>query len=370
MIKLVYAAILFLLSLMVIFRAPVYFLWLADVAITSFPFIFIGLSLIGFVSGLWVSKYQGLVLILSFSSLIFFTLPLFVSLWGASTIYTEMKKVFPSKCGESSISLTRMFSRAPNDKFETMVYKQTPELTLDFYRSISSEPSPLILVIHGGSWQSGDSRQLAELNTYLSWKGYHVAAINYRLAPEYKSPAPVEDTRQAIDFLKKNAGKLNIDTTSIVILGRSAGAQIGLTAAYSQSIPGVKGVISFYGPADMVWGGQIKVNKWVLDTDKIYKNYFGGNYKEVPGKFKESSACEYVSKNAPPTLIIHGTNDPLVSFDHGHRLRKKLNEAGVRNYFLKLPLATHGCDYNINGPYGQLTTRAVENFINSVTWKK
>lgn len=370
MIKLIYAALLFLLSLLVIFRAPVYFLWLADVAITNFPFVFMGLSLVGFISGFWVSRYQGLVLILSFSSLIFFTLPVIMALLGSSKISLEMLKIFPSESTGAPVSLGKMFREARNGSFETFTYKKAPALTLDFYRSVSRQPSPLILIIHGGSWKSGNSRQLPELNTYLSGKGYHVAAINYRLAPAFRSPAPLQDTFEALDFLIKNAGKLKINANSIVIVGRSAGAQIGLTAAYSRRIPGLRGVVSFYGPADMVWGGQIKANKWVLDTDKIYKNYFGGTYDQVPAKFMEASACEYVSRDSPPTLIIHGTNDPLVSFNHGHRLQKKLVKYGVKNYFLQLPLATHGCDYNIYGPHGQLTTRAVEHFINSVTWKK
>ena len=117
----------------------------------------------------------------------------------------------------------------------------------------------------------------------------------------------------------------------------------------------------------MVWCGQTKVSKMVLNTDKIYKDYFGGSYSEVPNKFKEASACEYADRSSTPTLMIQGTTDPLVSYYHSVRLQNKLNAAHVKNYFLDLPFATHGCDLNINGPYGQITTFTVERFINSVT---
>ncbi len=96
-------------------------------------------------------------------------------------------------------------------------------------------------------------------------------------------------------------------------------------------------------------------------------NFLGGNIEQVPEKFKESSALEYVNKNSTPTLIIHGENDAMVSFQHSIHLDKKLKENSVKHYFLDLPWATHGCDYNINGPSGQLSTYTIERFINSVT---
>jgi acetyl esterase/lipase len=240
-------------------------------------------------------------------------------------------------------------------------------LTLDYYPSDSSGKSPLIIVIHGGAWETGDSKQLPALNNYLADRGYNIVTINYRLAPAYKSPAPVEDTRDAINFLIQHAEQLKIDTNNIVLLGRSAGAQIALVTAYSLHSKNIKGVVSFYGPADMVWGGQTKVSKLVLNTDRIYKDFFGGLYNEVPDKFKEGSACEYVDVSSTPTLMIQGTTDPLVAYHHSELLQRKLNSFHVKNYFLNLPFATHGCDYNINGPYGQITTYAIERFLNSVT---
>ena len=210
---------------------------------------------------------------------------------------------------------------------------------------------------------------MPELNSYLAKKGFNVASINYRLAPAYKAPVPVEDTKDAIKYFIENAEELNIDTNKIVLLGRSAGAQIALNAAYDFHLPNIKGVVSYYGPADMVWGGQIKVSKLVLNTDLIYDNYFGGNYKQVPNKFVESSALESADETSPPTLLIHGNTDPLVSFNHAVHLQKKLNQLKVPNYFLQLPFATHGCDYSLKGPAGQVCTYAVERFIKSVTDK-
>jgi acetyl esterase/lipase len=60
-----------------------------------------------------------------------------------------------------------------------------------------------VVVIHGGGWDTGNRRQLPELNSWLARAGYAVASLDYRLAPEHAYPAPVEDVRDAIAFLKK-----------------------------------------------------------------------------------------------------------------------------------------------------------------------
>jgi acetyl esterase/lipase len=74
-----------------------------------------------------------------------------------------------------------------------------------------------------------------------------------------------------------------------------------------------------------------------------------------------------VNKQSVPTLIIHGANDVLVSPDHSRRLNLKLEQNGIKHFYLRLPWATHGFDFNLNGPGGQLATYTVERFLNAVT---
>jgi len=139
-----------------------------------------------------------------------------------------------------------------------------------------------------------------------------------------------------------------------------------LLAAYTMHEPALKGVIDFYGPTDMVWGYSIPSNPWIMDSRKVMEDYVGGTYKEVPQKYFNSSPVEFVSRQSVPTLIIHGDNDVLVSPEHSRRLTVKLQHNGIKYYYLKLPWATHGFNYNLNGPGGQLSTFAVETFLNTV----
>lgn len=222
-------------------------------------------------------------------------------------------------------------------------------------------------MVHGGSWAGGDSQQLPELNSYLAAKGYNVASINYRMAPKWQTPAPVEDIQATIAYCRSHADELHIDTNNFVLIGRSAGAQIALLAAYTLHEPALKGVVDFYGPADMVWGYSIPSNPWIMDSRKVMEDYIGGSYTKVPGKFHACSPLEFVNKQSVPTLIIHGENDVLVSREHSRRLDLKLTQNGVKHYWLKLPWATHGFDYNLNGPGGQLSTYAVETFLKAVS---
>ena len=244
-------------------------------------------------------------------------------------------------------------------------------MTLDFYPAQDQGaefilPRPCVIVVHGGSWAGGDSKQLPELNSYLAAKGYNVAAINYRMAPKWQTPAPVEDIEAAIAYLKAHADELHIDIKNFVLLGRSAGAQIATLAAYTIHEPALKGVIDFYGPEDMVWGYSIPSNPLIMDSRKVMDDYIGGPYSKVPQKYFACSPLEFVSKQSPPTLIIHGSNDVLVSPEHSRRLNLKLQQNGIKHYWLKLPWATHGFDYNLNGPGGQLSTFAVETFLKTV----
>jgi acetyl esterase/lipase len=370
MIKLFFTLLLLLASLLIIFPAPNGFLWKVAVGFTNFPYLPMLLALVLFFAGLKSSTFSIPISVASIIAFIIFSLPI-IEAYKKKNNIAELQKTFPIK-DESRLppvfSFTKMFGNSENADFKTVVYKNigTKSLTLDFYAAKNNKRSPLVIVIHGGSWQSGDNKQLPELNSYLVTKGYNVAAINYRLAPEHKAPAPVLDTKDAIDFFIAHASEYNIDTNNVVLLGRSAGAQVALCAAYNFHLPNIKGVISYYGPADMVWAGQLSANAGVLNNNEIYDNYLGGQYKDVPEKFKEISAVHCADTSSPPTLMIHGKIDPLVYYIHNEHLQKRLNELKVPNYYVEFKHATHGCDYSIKSPAGQVCTYAVERFLQSV----
>ncbi|MCE3259390.1 MAG: esterase/lipase, partial [Bacteroidetes bacterium] len=252
-------SILLLLSLLVLFKAPTNFFWRVAVAVTEFPYVFIAVSLISFFFCLKAERYKALLLVLNIITIFFYFLPVISAYLRSMWLENELSDVFPYKEQETQLkepySFLKMFSGIGiKDVSPTIfLYKKSPgkDLNLDFY-SGGEKKLPCVIVIHGGSWSAGDSRQLPDLNSYLANRNYHVAAINYRLAPEFQSPAPVEDVRDALAFLSSKSDELHIDTSNFVLVGRSAGGQIALLTAYTSENKNIKGVVSFYAPADMV----------------------------------------------------------------------------------------------------------------------
>lgn len=394
MARLIFLIVFFLISLLAVFRAPAYYLWLLAIAVTEYPLIFAAIAALLTAWGIWVMPYRLAGNIIGIITIILFLSPVVRAYFAGSNLRADMAASFtgggqpPIFPHRKPFSFSGLFKTTPEIPYKTITYANYPDiaLTLDYYTGASPKSSPkertsegsnslplgegrggVVIVIHGGSWSSGDSRQLPELNSYLAAKGYQVASINYRMAPKYQTPAPVEDVKKALDYLTKHAQELRIDTNKFVLLGRSAGAQIALLAAYTLHDKRIKGVIDFYGPADMVWGYSVPSNPLIMDSRKVMERYIGGPYKQMPDKYAACSPIEFADDKAIPTLIIHGSNDVLVSPEHSRRLNLKLQQHNIRHYWLKLPWATHGFDYNLNGPGGQLSTYAVETFLNTIS---
>lgn len=397
MIRFYILIVFFLISLLAIFKAPEYHLWLLAIGVTEYPLIFFFITLILCLTGFWAHKYQMAGTILSVVTMLVFLSPIIRAYWVAKSVNKDMQAAFHNINGDKTVLSYPADHRSPFNFFNlfkkqdsipsrtlTYVTYNDTAMKLDFYpaqplslsgRTVQDdEPEiaisakrPCVIVVHGGSWAGGDSKQLPELNSYLAQHGYNVAAINYRLAPKWQTPAPVEDIHAAMAYCRQHADELHIDTNKFVLLGRSAGSQIALLATYTMHDPALKGVIDFYGPSDMVWGYSIPSNPLIMDSRKVMDDYVGGTYSQVPQKYFNCSPVEFVSKTSVPTLMIHGMNDVLVSPEHCRRLIKKLKPNGVKYYWLQIPWATHGFDYNLNGPGGQLSTYVVETFLNTVT---
>ena len=170
----------------------------------------------------------------------------------------RLRRAFgPVALDRAPFSLTGLRpASGPPVTVSTRVYTRpgTPdELSLDFYAAVRTDgrPAPCVVLIHGGGWFSGGRTELAGLDRWLARRGYAVAAIDYRLAPQHHWPDPADDVGAAITWLRGHADELGLDPQRFVLLGRSAGGQIATAFAYSRSDPVVRGVVSFYGPQDL-----------------------------------------------------------------------------------------------------------------------
>lgn len=280
--------------------------------------------------------------------------------------------------GEGAFSPGRLYAgtKPPAAAVRTEVFSQPggQGLPLDFYRpgaiqDARPKPRPCLVVIHGGGWDGGDRTQLAEWNTRWVAQGYAVAAISYRLAPQAVWPAQGEDVRAAIAWLKTNAARLEIDPSRLVLLGRSAGGQLATAVGYGARDPAIRGVIALYAPHDMPFAWSVSREDDALNSVKLMRQYFGGP-PDTAGRlagYESASGQLLAAKDSPPTLLIHGVPDTLAWYRHSERLAARLAELGVPHKHLQLPWATHGFDFNPDGPGGQLADHAIKKFLADVT---
>jgi len=256
----------------------------------------------------------------------------------------------------------------PPVRHEERAFRTTgnDRLMLDVYRpAYEHGPLPGLIVVHGGNWQHSSTSEFVALNAYLAGRDYVVVAIDYRAAPT-RFPAGRDDVLAALAYVKVYGHEFGLDPSRIALLGRSAGGQLALLAAYTAGDPSVRGVVSIYGPTDLEFGYEHPAPSGLFDTRAELDEYLGGPPASAGDTYFAASPINFVTASSPPTLLIHGMKDAIVSPEESARLEERLQEAGVRHLFVRLPWATHGCDKSFGGPCGQIATYAVERFLDGV----
>ena len=243
-------------------------------------------------------------------------------------------------------------------------------LKMDFYRAIGRDPAPCVLSLHGGGYFSGGHRERRPFNFWLARHGYAVATIDYRLIPRAVWPAQHDDVAAALAFLRAHAAAMGIDPARIVLLGRSAGAQLATTTAYAARDPGIRGVVAIYGPADLrtLWGSDNRdiLNGWT--GRQLIQILLGGSPESLPAAYLSASGLLLASAASPPTLFLHGSLDSLVPVGQSEQLSAKLTALGRPNVLVAIPWASHSYDtINFDGPGGQISVYAVARFLAAVT---
>lgn len=195
-------------------------------------------------------------------------------------------------------------------------------------------PTPLLIWLEGGGWRNvSPALRLGELATYV-YEGIAVASVEYSVDANNIWPAPLEDIRDAIAYLRAHHEEFNIDPDRIAIAGDSAGGQLAAITAMTQ---GAKAGICYYTPGDfpnMKEGADffsledLLVGKHIWDDEKLVK---------------EVDPRSYVSKDAPPFLFFQGDNDALVDPSSSKCLYDLLEENGVDCDYYLLEGAMH-CD--------------------------
>ena len=201
---------------------------------------------------------------------------------------------------------------------------------------------PVIIWVHGGAWKGG-SKENPMGRSYLS-RGYAVASINYRLSQHAVFPAQIEDCKAAVRWLRAHAKEYNLDPDRFAAWGASAGGHLVALLGTSGDVKSfdvgenldfssrVQAVVDFFGPTDLTLMSKDAPPNGPIDhdaPDSPESLLIGGPVQANKEKAAKANPITYVSKDAPPFLIMHGDKDNLVPYQQSELLRDALKQHGV-----------------------------------------
>ena len=206
----------------------------------------------------------------------------------------------------------------------------------------------LIVIIHGGGWSAGTKDLYRKEVRRLASIGYAAATIDYRLANVARNiwPAPMQDVRCAVRWLRAHAGEYAVDQRRVVAVGASAGGQLAAMLGVAADGPGfdsdecpvndqpvaVSAVVSYYGAYDLrtpstTFGGMMV---------PAIAQLFGGDETTVTARSALASPITHVDASDPPFLLLHAPDDPIIPIASARAFDTELRQAGVSSLLVEV----------------------------------
>lgn len=273
-----------------------------------------------------------------------------------------------SGCRQAGTSFSSLSGTIKHD----VTYYTTDNISVQmdiYFPKTMNGKVPAVLYVHGGAWSSGDKATGAGSGDISALRdaGFIVAPIDYRLAPAFKFPAMIEDVKCAVRFLRAHALEYGIDTNKIGAYGGSAGGHlvallgvtdqsagwdIGPDAAYSSHI---QAVVDMFGPADLA-------TLFSLGGATTAQSVFGTSDPRSP-ILAGASPVNWVSRDDPPFLILHGDRDTVVPLSQSQEFYTRLTGAGVESTLVVFKNGTHGLANPDMEPSRQQLTQMLVQFF-------
>lgn len=276
-------------------------------------------------------------------------------------------------------------------------------LKLDIYepKKPVSGKLPVVVYVHGGAWAKGDKtvRSDSYIESFilkLVEKNYAVISIDNTLVSEtVHFPQPIQDTKDAVRWVRKNAEKYNFDIHNIGYFGASSGAHLSMLSAYTNDneyvgnpeLSAYSGkvnyVVSNFGPTDLNKLLHTRLGKIpVAIVGWFFKPIVEIRQKLVLGisgydiQTEKRKAIDYLKtvspvndvENAVPTFILHGDKDQVAPIKQSKKLVRKLKKQNIENHLIIVKDGKHGFGTTGKTYMNQLNDEMV-NFIISHTQK-
>lgn len=265
----------------------------------------------------------------------------------------------------------------------THTYKTAGDLPvkLDVYRLLGDDIRPALIWIHGGALITGQRGGIrAEQRQRYLDAGFVVVSIDYRLAPETKLKGIIEDLQDACKWVRENGmHQAKIDPKRIAVVGHSAGGYLTLMSGFTVQ-PRPQALVAFYGYGDIDGDWYAKPDPFYRKTRPLVskedaytaigkKEIAEGNVKgrgdfymycrqnglwpqlvtgqdpvKEPRAFDRFCPIRNVTKDYPPTLLLHGDNDTDVPHQQSVDMAAELKKRGIPHEFISIKNGPHGFD--------------------------
>gem|GEM_PF-625121 len=217
-------------------------------------------------------------------------------------------------------------------------------LKMDIYlpKQRKRDPTPALIYLHANSSRKQAVNPLIEFLV----AGYVVASADFRDAPDYKSPAAVADAKCAVRFLRAHAAALRLDPNSVGAYGYSYGGYLAAMLAVTDASAGLEGTGEYLEQSSRVQA--VAPMAGVYDLKAMLESGAVGDVEENLGVrdpqaplVARFSPVTYVSKDAPPFLILHGDSDAVVPFSQAQEMHDKSKAAGAPATLVVLENTSH-----------------------------
>lgn len=244
------------------------------------------------------------------------------ALGGVPAAGDVRERVVPYAAADGTRLALRLFGRAAGD----------------------STVRPIVVVLYGGAWRSGETTQGARTSRALAARGYLVVAIDYRHAPRFTFPSQLDDVRRSLALVRDSAAAWRGDSSRIALLGRSAGGHLAELAAFAPGDPPVRAVVALYAPWDLAEGYRDLPEPDPIRVRTVIGNFVGGTPYEQSARYRAASPASYVRAGLPATLLVYGARDHLVKPEFNRKAARALRSAGVPVAQIEVPWSEHGFD--------------------------
>lgn len=214
-------------------------------------------------------------------------------------------------------------------------------------KSQKKEPHPVVMLLHGGGFISGNKNNKNVQIKKLATQGYVSVSAMYRLSPQHKFPSQIEDIKLAIRFLKANASRYNLDPNKIIVSGYSAGSylavMIGVTGN-SQNFSKHDQFVDYNSAVRAVTAQSAPIGDFTLAKNKnsLLVERLAGNPATVSNDVLiRLSPKTYLDSEDPPFFLSHGDHDTIVSVEMSRDFVRKLKQINHYYEYYEIKNGTH-----------------------------